>query len=179
MRAGSVLEGKEKNQHPRAETLTTLWLHHLVACASGTPTTSIQIGLNGVVQFDALPQDEGTQYLYGLMTLYAQAWQQPLSLSRKSACKYISALSFANSTKTESPDQLHITAISEARKVFEDSHHRPGEFSESTSLQRVFSGFGDIEADLPMWAQRFYGAMIQHARLVAMDTTVVVEESAL
>jgi len=179
MRAGSVLEGKEKNQHPRAETLTTLWLHHLVACASGTPTTSIQIGLNGVVQFDALPQDEGTQYLYDLMTLYAQAWQQPLSLSRKSACKYISALSFANSTKTESPDQLHITAISEARKVFEDSHHRPGEFSESTSLQRVFSGFGDIEADLPMWAQRFYGAMIQRARLVAMDTTVVVEESAL
>jgi len=179
MRAGSVLEGKEKNQHPRAETLTTLWLHHVVACASGTPTTSMQIGLNGVVQFDALPQDEGTQYLHDLITLYAEAWQQPLPLSRKSACKYISALSFANSSKAESPDQLHITAISEARKVFEDSHQRQGEFSESTSLQRVFSSFADIEADLPVWAQRFYGAMIQRARLVAMDTTVVVEESAL
>ena len=179
MRAGSVVEGKENNQHPRVGTLTTLWLHHLVACASGTPTTSVQIGLNGVVQFDAVPPESANQYLRALVTLYTEAWQHPLPLSRKSACAYVAALHFADTTKYENADDLAAHAIFEARKVFEGSHHRIGELTESTSLQRVFSGFEDIEVDLPMWAQRFYGAIAQHAKLVAIAPTTADEASAL
>jgi len=179
MRAGSVVEGKENNQHPRVDTLTTLWLHHLVACASGTPTTSVQIGLNGVVQFDAVPPESANLNLHALVTLYVEAWQHPLPLSRKSACAYIAALQFADTTKYRNADDLATHAIFEARKVFEGSHHRIGELTESTSLQRVFSGFEDIEADLPMWSQRFYGAIAQHAKLVAIAPTTADETSAL
>jgi len=60
MRPGSILEGKEKNKQARVEKLTTLWINHLVACASGTPTTSLQIGLNGVVRLDAITKKTRT-----------------------------------------------------------------------------------------------------------------------
>jgi len=179
MRPGSILEGKEKNKQPRAETLTSLWLNHLVACASGTPTTSVQIGLNGAVQLDALPQKDAYNYLHDLVLLYAQAWQQPLSVSSKSACKYLSTLNAPNKSKSENPDQLHTAALIAARQAFEGGHKQVGEFTKSTSLQRVFKNFSDIEADLPHWAQRLYGAMVQQAKLVMTASTAMDEASAL
>ena len=179
MRPGSILEGKEKNKQPRAETLTSLWLNHLVACASGTPTTSVQIGLNGAVQLDALPQKDAYNYLHDLVLLYAQAWQQPLSVSSKSACKYLSTLNAPNKSKSENPDQLHTAALIAARQAFEGGHKQVGEFTKSASLQRVFKNFSDIEADLPHWAQRLYGAMVQQAKLVMTASTAMDEASAL
>jgi exodeoxyribonuclease V gamma subunit len=179
MRPGSILEGKEKNKQARAETLTTLWLNHLVACASGTPTTSVQIGLNGTVQLDALPQKDAYNYLHDLVLLYAQAWQQPLPVSSKSACKYLSTLSAPNKSKSENPEQLYTSALIAARQAFEGGHKQVGEFTKSASLQRVFKSFSDIEADLPHWAQRLYGAMVQQAKLVMTASTAMDEESAL
>ena len=179
MRPGSILEGKEKNKQPRAETLTSLWLNHLVACASGTPTTSVQIGLNGAVQLDALPQKDAYNYLHDLVLLYAQAWQQPLSVSSKSACKYLSTLNAPNKSKSENPDQLHTAALIAARQAFEGGHKQVGEFTKSASLQRVFKNFSDMEADLPHWAQRLYGAMVQQAKLVMTASTAMDEASAL
>jgi exonuclease V gamma subunit len=139
----------------------------------------VQIGLNGVVQFDAVPPESANQNLRALVALYVEAWQQALPLSRKSACAYVAAHHFADTTKYENADDLAAHAIFEARKVFEGSHHRVGEFSESTSLQRVFGGFEDIEAKLPMWSQSFYGAIAQHAKLVAVAPTTADEASAL
>ena len=179
MRPGSILEGKEKNKQPRAETLTSLWLNHLVACASGTPTTSVQIGLNGAVQLDALPQKDAYNYLHDLVLLYAQAWQQPLSVTSKSACKYLSTLNAPNKSKSENPDQLHTAALIAARQAFEGGHKQVGEFTKSASLQRVFKNFSDMEADLPHWAQRLYGAMVQQAKLVMTASTAMDEASAL
>ena len=179
MRPGSILEGQEKNKQARVEKLTTLWLNHLVACASGTPTTSLQIGLNGVVQLDAITQNDAHTYLHDLVLLYAQAWQQPLPIACKSACKYLSALNAPETSKNESPDQLHAAALFAARQAFEDGHKQAGEFTKSASLQRVFKNFADIEADLPHWAQRLYGAMVEHAKLVSATSNAKDEESAL
>ncbi|MBU6224310.1 MAG: exodeoxyribonuclease V subunit gamma [Burkholderiales bacterium] len=176
MRAGSVLEGKESNKQARAEILTSLWLHHIVACASGTPTTSVQIGLNGVAQFNPIAPKQATQYLHELVLLYVQAWQQALPVARKSACKYLVTLNATNPIKNESPDQLHRAAINAAMQAFAGGHQRMGEFLESTSLQRVFKNFSDIEMELPTWSQRLYGAMVQHAQLVAIDATRLDEE---
>ena len=178
MRAGSVVEGKENNQQPRADTLTSLWLHHIVACASGTPTTSVQIGLNGVVQFDPLPQENALPYLENMVAVYAQAWQQPLPVSRKSACKYLSTLNATHPNKNPSPDPLHAAALSAARQAFEGSRQRIGEWTDNASLQRVFNNFASIEDALPHWAQLLYGAMVQHARLLTMDPVTLDEDSA-
>ena len=179
MRPGSILEGQEKNKQARVEKLTTLWLNHLVACASGTPTTSVQIGLNGMVRLDAITQKDAHTYLHDLVLLYAQAWQQPLPVACKSACKYLSTLNAPKTSKNESPDQLHAAALFSARQAFEDGHTQTGEFTKSASLQRVFKNFADIEADLPHWAQRLYGAMVEYAKLVSATSNAKDEESAL
>ena len=178
MRAGSVVEGKENNKQPRTEILTSLWLHHLVACASGTPTTSVQIGRNGMVQFNSISPKQAAQYLHDLVFLYVQAWHHPLPVSCKSACKYLSTFNSSNPSKNGSPDQRHRAAIHAAKEAFAGGHQRVGEFLESASLQRVFNNFSDIEIDLPTWSQRLYGDMVEHAQLVAMDATHLDEEPA-
>lgn len=179
MRPGSILEGQEKNKHARVEKLTTLWLNHLVACASGTPTTSVQIGFNGMVRLDAITQQDAHTYLHDLVLLYAQAWQQPLPVASKSACQYLSTLNAPNTRKNESLEQLHAAALFAARQAFEDGHTQAGEFTKSASLQRVFKNFADIETDLPHWAQRLYGAMVEHAKLLSATSNAMDEESAL
>jgi hypothetical protein len=97
----------------------------------------------------------------------------------KSACKYLSTLSAPNKSKSENPDQLHTAALIAARQACEGGHKQVGEFTKSASLQRVFKNFSDIEADLPHWAQRLYGAMVQQAKLVLTSSTAMDEESAL
>jgi exodeoxyribonuclease V gamma subunit len=139
----------------------------------------LQIGLNGVVRLDAITQKDAHTFLHDLVLLYAQAWQQPLPVACKSACKYLSTLNAPKTSKNESPDQLHSEAIFAARQAFEDGRTQSGEFTKSASLQRVFKNFSDIEADLPHWAQRLYGAMVEHAKWVSATSNTKDEESAL
>ena len=175
LRPGSVVEGKETQKIARTETLTSLWLNHLVACASGTPTTSKQIGLNGVIEFSALAPKEAEQYLSELVSLYALAWQQPLPVARKSACKYISLLA-TQDLSDDNIEQRNTAALHAAMQVFEGSHQRTGEFSESASLQRVFNEFSDIADALPHWADRIYGPIAKHAQILAVDSNLMHKE---
>jgi exodeoxyribonuclease V gamma subunit len=163
MRPGSVLEGKEKAKHPRAQTLTTLWLNHLVACASGTPTTSVQIGLNGAVQLDALSQSDALAELQNLVTLYQEAWQKPLPVARKTACAFVMAMP-PNQDEEQSAIEV---ALQAAQQVFDGNRNLTGEYESSTTLQRVFHGFADVQNELPDMAQRVYGTMVKSARLLS------------
>jgi exodeoxyribonuclease V gamma subunit len=164
MRPGSVLEGKEKSKHPRAQTLTTLWLNHVVACANGTPTTSVQIGLNGVVQFDALPKAEAIAQLQNMAVHYQEAWHKPLPVARKTACAYVAAKHFEQDPV--SPN----AAMQAAEKVF-DGNRNIGEFESSSTLQRVFKSFADLQTELPDLAERLYGAMVANAKLMSATQT--------
>ncbi|MEY4340702.1 MAG: hypothetical protein RL541_206 [Pseudomonadota bacterium] len=176
LRPGSVVEGKENHKQARLETLASLWLHHIVACASGTPTTSVQIGFNGVIQFVALPPEQAAQYLSELVSLYALAWEQPLPVARKSACQYVSVCRSSDTDKYETREQLTGAALSAAMQVFEGTHQRTGEFEESTSLQRVFQEFADIADQLPQWADRIYGPIADHAHIMFADSNSAQEE---
>jgi len=168
MRPGSVLEGKEKARHPRAQTLTTLWLNHLVACASGTPTISVQIGLNGAVQLDALAQSDALAELQNLATLYQEAWHKPLPVARKTACAFVMAMQ-ANQDKEPSATEI---ALQAAQQVFDGNRNLTGEYESSTTLQRVFHSFANLQNELPEMAQRLYGDMVKSARLLsAMKST--------
>jgi exodeoxyribonuclease V gamma subunit len=163
MRPGSVLEGKEKAKYPRAQTLTTLWLNHLVACASGTPTTSVQIGLNGAVQLDALSQSDALAELQNLVTLYQEAWHKPLPVARKTACAFEMAMP-ANQDEEKSAVEV---ALQAAQQVFDGNRNLTGEYESSTTLQRVFHSFADLQNELPDMAQRVYGTMVKSARLLS------------
>ena len=164
LRPGSVLEGKDKAKHPRAQTLTSLWLNHLVACASGTPTTSVQIGLNGAVQFDALAASDAWAELQNLVTLYQAAWTQPLPVARQTACAFLTALRATDPAQASSTAHA---ALQVAQQVFEGHRHLTGEYADSTALQRVFNSFEDVQHELPSLAERLYGAMVTHARLLS------------
>jgi len=167
MRPGSVLEGKEKAKHPRAQTLTTLWLNHLVACASGTPTTSVQIGLNGAVQLDALTPSDALAELQNLVTLYQEAWHKPLPVARKTACAFVMAMP-ANQDDEQNAIEV---ALQAAQQEFDGNRNLTGEYESSTTLQRVFHGFADLQNELPDMAQRVYGAMVKSARLLSTAKT--------
>jgi exodeoxyribonuclease V gamma subunit len=172
MRPGSVLEGKEKAKHPRVQTLTTLWLNHIVACASGTPTTSVQIGLNGAVQLDALSPSDALAELQNLVTLYQAAWRKPLPVARKTACAFVMAHHTAQDTNAID------LALQAAQHVFEGNRNLTGEYESSTTLQRVFDSFTDLQDELPDLAQHMYGAMVKRARLLSATKPTEANEEA-
>jgi exodeoxyribonuclease V gamma subunit len=168
VRPGSVLQGKRKSdsQRPRAETLTDVWLQHLVACASGTPTTSAQVGLDGWVQFNPMSADAAQAQLHNLVEAYVLAWQQPLPVARKTACAYL------NAQRTQDPHPMQA-----ARSKFDGAHMQAGEFAESTTLQRVFNSFDDLTDGLPDWAERLYGPMVDAAVLLPSGDAAHDEEA--
>jgi exodeoxyribonuclease V gamma subunit len=165
MRPGSVLEGKDKAKQPRVQTLTLLWLYHLVACASGTPTTSVQIGLNGAVQFDALPASEALGELQNLTTLYQEAWQHPLPVARKTACAF--AMAYHTHPNEDEKQAKLKAALQAAQHVFDGNRNLTGEYDSSSTLQRVFHDFADLQEALPDMADRLYGTMVKNARLLS------------
>ncbi len=168
LRPGSVTEGNAKIKLPRAETLTDLWLNHLVACASGVATTSIQIGLNGEVQFNPMQVDQAKAHLLHLLALFDQAWDKPLPVARKTACAYLTA------KRLQEPHPMH-----KAEQKFTGNRRQQGEFTESAALPCVFQHFEDIAPTLPEWAERLYGDMLDAAQLLgSTDTADHAEEAA-
>jgi exodeoxyribonuclease V gamma subunit len=158
VRAGSVVEGKSKQPLPRVHTLTDVWVHHLMACASGTPTTSWQVGLNGVVQLNAINAPTALAHLQDLVQAYQAAWQSPLPIARQAGCAYLMA--------QHTPER---NALEEAQQVFEGHSRQAGEYTRSEHLKRAFDGFEDIATDLPAWAQRLYGPMVAAAHLLVSE----------
>ena len=168
LRPGSVTEGNAKQKLPRAETLTDIWLNHLVACASGVETTSLQIGLNGEVQFNPLSAEHAKAQLQHLVELFNQAWLTPLPVARKTACAYLTA---------QRLQEAH--PLNKAAQKFTGNRRQKGEFNESASLQCVLQHFDDIAPTLPDWAERLYGSMLDAAQLLgSTDTADSAEETA-
>jgi exodeoxyribonuclease V gamma subunit len=158
VRAGSVVEGKTKHRVPRVHTLTDVWVSHLLACASGLHTTSIQVGLNGAVQIDAIDAATALSHLQALVDAYQAAWQQPLPVARKTACAYLMA--------QQSPE---LNPSEAAEQAFVGNARQPGEQARSEHLKRAFDGFEVIASDLPIWAQRLYGPMVAAAHLLVNE----------
>ena len=158
VRAGSVAEGKAKQRVPRVHTLTDVWVSHLLACASGLHTTSIQVGLNGAVQIDAIDAATALSHLQALVDAYQAAWQQPLPVARKTACAYLMA--------QQSPE---LNPSEAAEQAFVGNARQPGEQARSEHLKREFDGFETIASDLPAWAQHLYGPMVAAAHLLVNE----------
>ena len=148
LRPGAVTEGKKENQQARLDTLSHLWLHHLAACASGTPTTSVQIGLDAAVELKPIDPDEAKKQLHHLCQLYIQAWGQPLPVAAKTACAYAMAVK-----------AMHQDPLSKAKTAFEGAYQKRGEFEDAPALQRVFTSFSDVADDMVTWSDRLYGPM--------------------
>jgi exodeoxyribonuclease V gamma subunit len=139
----------------------------LAACASGTPTTSVQIGLDAAVEFRPLTPEQAQAHLHQLCSLYAQAWQAPLPVAAKTACAYLVGLQGG-----------HKDPVGKAQATFEGSYQRGGEYPNSPALQRVFEGFHQVAEQLPEWADHLYQPLLNAARVIHLNADKVEEADA-
>ena len=162
-RSGAVLQGKEGEKVARAHIVAGLWVNHLAACAGGANLTSVQLGVDGGIVFDPLPSSDAKKILQRLAQSYMAAWVRPLPVACKTAWAFLQTQIKVENASSEKPSNL--VPIEEAQKVFEDGFKFAGEWTESLYLSRAFEGFGDIEEELPAWAEALYGDMAQQAKL--------------
>jgi exodeoxyribonuclease V gamma subunit len=164
-RVGAVLQGTKDAPSARGHIITSLWLQHLLACASGMALTSVQLGLDGQVVFNALPRDEALAILQRLVTVYQAAWQRPLPVACKTAWAYLQAQAQAARLALDQPDKEPKEPHDAALIAFEGDHQHPGERAESAYLARAFECYDELEIELPEWAQQLYGDMARHVQL--------------
>ena len=154
-RSGNVWQGSRHRQ-PRIDTLVDLWLGHLASCASGVPTTSVVIGLDGPLTLAPLGAAAARAQLQHLVRRWLQAWQQPTPVPRKSACAWLLAQRSASPNDPD-PDGA---ARQAARAVFEGQGQREGEWQAQPGLQRLIDAQTDWCAWLPEWAPALYGPLL-------------------
>jgi exodeoxyribonuclease V gamma subunit len=158
LRPGAVTEGKKENQVTRIDTLSQLWLHHLAACASGTPTTSVQIGFDAAIELKPIQAEQAQEHLQELCNAYLEAWAQPLPVAAKTACAFVMGV-YGGSKD----------AMGKAQAAFEGGFGKSGEYTGSPALQRVFTSFEDVEDDLNHWATRLYEPMFKAAKVIHLS----------
>lgn len=164
-RVGAVLEGEKEAQTARGHVVTSLWVHHLVACASGMQVTSVQLGLDGQVVFNTLPQEEALTILQRLVKVYLAAWAVPLPVACKTAWAYVQAQAQAERLAAKNSDKEPKDPHDAAQAAFEGGFQRSGERTESAYLARAFENYDEIELEMPAWADLLYGDMAQHVQL--------------
>ncbi|WP_281789391.1 exodeoxyribonuclease V subunit gamma [Limnohabitans sp. INBF002] len=167
LRPGAVTEGKKENQVPRLDTLSQLWLHHLAACASGTPTTSVQIGFDAAIELKPIDADTAQAHLQDLCDVYSEAWTQPLPVAGKTACAFVMGV-YGGSKD----------AMGKAQAAFEGGFGKSGEYTDSPALQRVFTSFEEMEASLNHWATRLYEPMFKAAKVIHLNADSTEEADA-
>jgi exodeoxyribonuclease V gamma subunit len=159
LRPGSVTEGKKEAQQARLDILSHLWLNHLAACASGTPTTSVQIGLDAAIELKPIEAVQAQMALQHLCHLYAQAWMQPLPVAAKTSCAYAMAV-----------QAKHKDPLSKAKTAFDGAYQKRGEYEDAPALQRVFTSFNDVADHIHDWSDRLYGSMGSAAKVIHLRT---------
>jgi exodeoxyribonuclease V gamma subunit len=158
LRPGAVTEGKKENQVARIDTLSQLWLHHLAACASGTPTTSVQIGFDAAIELKPIQAEQAQEHLQDLCDAYLEAWEQHLPVAAKTACAFVMGV-YGGSKDP----------MGKAQAAFEGGFGKSGEYTDSPALQRVFTSFEDVEASLNHWATRLYEPMFKAAKVIHLN----------
>lgn len=151
LRPGAMLHQVEHVDTPRYHALLRAWVRHVLASAQGESLTTIVVGADDALEFKPLPAAVARRILGDWLTVYRAAWAEPLPIAAKSALAYLAA-------RPESE--------AAARRVFDDNHGGPGEYSLSPYLRRSFEGFEDIAAGLGHWGALLYGDLIAHTRQV-------------
>ena len=171
-RLSAVREGGREDPSARGHLVAALWANHLVACASGLPLTSVLLGLDGQAVIDPLAPEQAMTILRGLVQDYRAAWQRPLPVACKTAWAYLQGLAKNTRLAAEQPDKAekpekYKDPHTAAQAVFEGSYAADGELGKSAYLARAFAGYADLEAELPHWANRLYGALFDRVRVSA------------
>jgi len=168
-RTGRVLGGGKTARHPLGDKVVRLWVRHLAGCAMGWPLTSVQLGVDGAVVFQPLPEPVARKLLEALLAVYAQAVRQPLPVACKSAFAYLleEQANQARHAVGKALKDPHETA----ERVFDgDLSGARAERAESAYLQRAFDNYGELAQGLPVWAPALYADLLQHAQVSPLES---------
>ena len=179
-RLGAVLEGGKKDRGARGHIVARLWAKHLLACASGWPTTSVQLGLDGEVVLPPLAQASALEILQTLVDAYRQAWQRPLPVASKTAWAFLRAQARNQAQALAQPDRAdkQKDPHEAAQGTFEGGYNKVGERADSAYLARAFESYQEIEDGLPDWATTLYGPLFAHVCAMADPAAGADEEDA-
>jgi exodeoxyribonuclease V gamma subunit len=111
-----------------------------------------------------MAKEDAVATLQGLVEAYWEAWKRPLPVACKTAWAYLQAQAKAERVAVDKPDKVK-DPHEAAQAKFEGGFKRESELTSSAYLTRAFDGYQDIEEELPLWAERLYGAMAAHATL--------------
>ena len=170
-RVGAVLEGEKDAPTARGHVVVGLWVHHLVACASGFCLTSVQLGLDGQVVFLPLAPADALASLQLLVKAYRAAWERPLPVACKTAWVFLQTQAQAEKALADPSDKAPPDPHEAAQTAFDGGHY-PGERSESAYLARAFESYEDLEDELSEWAALLYGDMATRAQTGAKAVAV-------
>jgi len=173
-RPGAVATGQRDQQSARADVLIQLWPQHVLLCAAGWKIKSVAVGLDGVTVLQPMDAESAKKLLTQWLTVYAQAWTEPLPVTFKAGLAFVSekiSLQRAgHEAGHEASDVLSNEAITDlalekARKEFSDDFSESTDFARSLYVQRSFDHFDDISKGLPVWAPLLYDGLIHSAAM--------------
>ena len=175
-RPGAVATGQKDQQTARADVLINLWPGHVLMCAAGYKVRSVAVGLDGVAVLPTLDAESAKQLLAQWLTVYRQAWVQPLPVTFKAGLAFVveqakqaKAIQEAN---TEANTALHDEkvlaqslekSLDKASKAFADNFAEDTDLARSLYVQRSFDHFDLLRQALPHWAPLLYEDLIRFA----------------
>ena len=118
----------------------------------------MQIGFDAAIELKPIKAEQAQEHLKDLCDAYLEAWAQPLPVAAKTACAFVMGV-FGGSKD----------AMGKAQAAFEGGFGKSGEHTNSPALQRVFTSFEDVEADLKNWATRLYEPMFKAAKVIHLS----------
>jgi exodeoxyribonuclease V gamma subunit len=175
-RPGAVATGQKDQQTARADVLINLWPGHVLMCAAGYKVRSVAVGLDGVAVLPTLDAESAKQLLAQWLTVYRQAWVQPLPVTFKAGLAFVveqAKQAKANQeANTEANTALHDEkvlaqslekSIEKASKAFADNFADDTDLARSLYVQRSFDHFDLLRQALPHWAPLLYEDLIRFA----------------
>jgi exodeoxyribonuclease V gamma subunit len=171
-RPGAVATGQKDQQTARADVLINLWPSHALMCAAGYKLRSVAVGLDGVAVLPSLEAEKAKQLLSQWLTVYRQAWTQPLPVTFKAGLAYVAEQAKQAQSNKEANADLHDEkvvaqslekSLDKASKAFADNFSEDTDLARSLYVQRSFDHFDCLRQALPQWAPLLYEDLIRVA----------------
>jgi exodeoxyribonuclease V gamma subunit len=156
--------------------LINLWPSHVLMCAAGYKLRSVAVGLDGVAVLPSLEAESAKQLLSQWLTVYRQAWAEPLPVTFKAGLAFVTeqakqtkANKEANADLRDEQGLAHSLAqsleksLDKASKAFADNFAEDTDLARSLYVQRSFDHFDLLRHALSQWAPLLYEDLIKIA----------------
>ena len=162
--------GQNSPPYRRLDRLAEAWITHLLACAGGTPLTTLffcpedkpRRGHTPIaaLRLPPLAGNEAAHHLTALLEAWLEGQQQPLPVTARTA---LAALEAEDSEKTDPAEA--------ARQAYEgDGYQQPGERDSDPHLRRTFATAEDLLGEaFDHWRDALYRPLVRAAQPITEE----------